>query len=78
MKQEFIDHGFILISGRDARILGGGRLPRHGYEKLVVHEGHNYWLARTVHNSKIRWSIRPTDWRIAEDGHAYLGSKELV
>lgn len=58
MKTTPIDNGFMLITEADARRLGGGTLPAPGRERLVVHEGKDYWLARTMYQGKMRWSIR--------------------
>ncbi len=35
MQIKHIDNGFFQISTADARKLAGGKLPRHGFEKLV-------------------------------------------
>ncbi|MCK9458581.1 MAG: hypothetical protein M0R80_02995 [Proteobacteria bacterium] len=60
MKTTPIDHGFLQISQQDALALAKGKLPRHGYETLVNHEGEEYWLARTPLSGKLVWSIRPS------------------
>lgn len=53
-----IDNGFYEISAAKAKALAGGRLPAHGREQLVEHEGKTYWLTLTVHGGKAVWSIR--------------------
>lgn len=72
MKMEPIDHGFMEISEADAKKLAGGKLPAHGRERLVVHEGQHYWLARTDNWGKLVWSVRKTNWRLV-NGVAVLG-----
>jgi hypothetical protein len=59
MKTTPIDNGFEEISTADAKkLVPNGKLPRHGYEALVLYEGQYYWLARTVVDKKVVWSIR--------------------
>jgi len=72
MTKQAIDNGFLLISAADAKKLTiDGTLPGPGRERLIEHEGQHYWLARTRHNSKMRWSIRATRWRLV-GGQAVL------
>ncbi len=71
MQTTAIDNGFLLISSADAKKLAV-KLPKHGREKLVVHNGGNYWLSRTMHQGEQRWSMRPTKWRLV-NGYAVLG-----
>lgn len=72
MQMEHLDNGFYKISTADAKKLADGVLPRYGYEKLVEHDGSNWFLARTLHNNESVWSIRKTDWR-KEGNHLVLG-----
>lgn len=72
MKMEHIGEGFYVISSADAKKLAGGVFPKDGREKLVEHDGFNWWLARTTHQSQSVWSIRKTAWR-KEGNHLALG-----
>jgi hypothetical protein len=73
MQMTHIDNGFYRIAAKDAKALASGKLPRHGYEKLVVMENQHYWLARTWVGERQVWSIRQTNWRLDENGIARLG-----
>lgn len=73
MKMTPLSHGFHEISEADAKKLNNGRLPRQGFEALVLHEGKHWWLARTIEGGKVVWSIRDAGrWRLV-DGQAVLG-----
>lgn len=56
IKMTHIDNGFYRISNTDAAKLArttdtafsGTKLPKHGYEKLVIYKDQQWWLARTV------------------------------
>lgn len=67
LKMTHIDNGFYSISEKNAKKLAGGKLPRPGYEKQVVHEGKKWWLARTfIYEGeefvrKQVWSIRSAE-----------------
>lgn len=54
----YLDNNFWQISanlaGRLCKPVGG--LPRPGYEKLVVVDGHKYWITRTVHQRRQVWA----------------------
>lgn len=67
MKMKYLDNGFYTISAAGAKKLSGGRLPKHGHEKLVLHAGKHYWLARTPHQGKMVWSVRETNWKLKND-----------
>ena len=63
-----------------ARELAGGKLPKHGNEKLVAVEcprGETHaWLKRTQHNGRQVWCLMPTNWTIdPETGRGTLGTK---
>lgn len=75
MRMTHLSHGFYMIDKGDAKRLNGGRLPSPGKEALVEHDGKNWWLARTPHGEGFVWSIRETDWRMA-DGRAVLGPSQ--
>lgn len=65
---QYLDNGFYILSGKKASKLCGGKLPKHGYEKLIEHEGAHYWIARTRHNGKWVWSIRDSHgWELVKD-----------
>ena len=71
MKTTPIDNGFLQISQQDALELAGGKLPKHGMEKLVTYGGKHYWLARTPVGGRLVWSIRETSWTL-DKGRAVL------
>jgi hypothetical protein len=56
----YLDNGFWIVSGQRAGRLCKpyNGLPRHGYEKRITFEGADYWVARTVHQGKLHWTIR--------------------
>lgn len=62
----------MFVTERKAKEIGGGRLPRWGYEQLVLHEGNHYWMKRTIDNRKVVWWLRPTAYRLV-NGMAILG-----
>lgn len=53
-----IDSGFYQITEGCAKKLNGGRLPKSGYEALVVQGDLHFWLARTPRSGKVVWSVR--------------------
>ena len=69
----YLDNGFYLITRKQALTLGGGTLPSIGKERLVVHDGKWYWLARTMHRHQVEWTIRDAKgWHLV-NGIATLG-----
>jgi hypothetical protein len=59
-----------------------GKLPRHGYESLVLYEGQYYWLARTVvdksktavQDRQVVWSIRlAKGWKLVNGNARTVG-----
>lgn len=71
MKTTCIDNGFLIVSAADAGKLANGKLPNHGCETLIAHDGSCYWLGRTRYASDIVWAIRPSNWRLV-NGQAVL------
>lgn len=60
MNKTPLGHGFYAISPKAAGKLAkeaGKKLPKHGYELRVEHEGCLWWLKRTVHQGKLVWCI---------------------
>lgn len=53
-----IDSGWYEVTETRAKQLNGGRLPKPGYEALVVQGDLHFWLARTPHRGKTVWSVR--------------------
>ena len=62
MKMTYLDNGHYRISpanaGRLVRALHR-RLPRHGYEAAVEHDGKRWWLTRTRDRGRLVWAIYP-------------------
>jgi hypothetical protein len=58
----YLDNDHYRISpanaGRLVRSLGR-KLPRHGFEMAVEYDGRLWWLARTQHQGRLVWAIRP-------------------
>lgn len=74
-KAAYLDSGFWVIPATVARGLCAGKLPRLGYEKLVVHEGRHFWIARTVSCGETVWSMRDSGGWTLEDGKAVLRAR---
>lgn len=67
--------GEILISGKAATYLAkkyNKKPPRYGYELLVEHRGHSFWMTKWYWDGRMRWLLRPTSWRL-EGWQAILG-----
>ncbi len=71
-KAKHLDHGFWVIPTMVASKLCAGVLPRLGHEKLVLHEGRHYWIARTVHLGESVWTMRDSGGWVLENGIAVL------
>jgi hypothetical protein len=55
----YLDNGFYRISAKRAGMLCKPYgVPRHGYERCIGHDGMLFWVARSVHQSKVVWTIR--------------------
>ena len=59
---KYIDNGFYRIApsvaGKLVRAVGGNKLPRHGYERLMDYKGHKLILSRTRLWGAMVWSVR--------------------
>lgn len=55
---KYLSSGYWQIPTKVASRLCEGKLPRHGYEKLIVYQGKRYWISRTVNDSKSVWSMK--------------------
>lgn len=55
----YLSHSFYRVSAKRAGVLcKPWGLPKHGYERLVTHNGIRYYIARTPDQGKQVWSAR--------------------
>ncbi len=56
----YLDNNFYIISAKRAGMLCKPfGVPRHGYERLIEHNGLRFVVARTRHADKLVWTVRP-------------------